>query len=141
MPFIFLLVGLILLVVGIRGTQKELASVIVDLFTGPNNLTFWALAMIAVGSFGYVPQLRKLAIGLMVLILVSLVLSKQNQGFFQKFIDQFSQATSGAKARASVNGLNLGANGLTLDDIKTDSQLADYLTSAGGGPFNWSNGQ
>jgi uncharacterized membrane protein YwzB len=141
MPFIFLLVGLILLVVGIRGTQKELASVIVDLFTGPNNLTFWALAMIAVGSFGYVPQLRKLAIGLMVLILVSLVLSKQNQGFFQQFLDQFSQATSGAKARTSVNGLNSVANGLTLDDIKTDSQLADYLTSAGGGPFTWSNGQ
>lgn len=134
MPFIFLLVGLILLIVGIRGTQKELLSVIVDLFTGPNNLTFWALAMIAVGSFGYIPQLRKLAIGLMVLILVSLVLSKQNQDFFNQFISQFSQATSGIKARTSVNNLNASGNGATMGNLPTESQFEQMF----GGNLYWS---
>lgn len=124
MPFVFLFLGSIMLVIGVRGTQREFGELVADLFTGPNNLTFWALAIISVGALGYARPLRGLSIAFMALILVSLIVG--NREFFDKLVEQIRQGTQGFELRGSLSAPEFGQ--------MNDDQLADYL---GGGPFTW----
>lgn len=93
MAFVLLFIGFVLLVVGVRGEQDAFNQLILDLFTGPNNLTFWALAILMVGALGYVKPLRGLAIAFMTLILISLLVG--NQQFFNKLFEQIKAGTQG----------------------------------------------
>lgn len=85
MPFALVFVGLLLIVVGAKGTQGAFASELTEDFTGPGNFIWWIAAIGSVGALGYVPSLRKFSIVFMSLILVAMLIS--NQGFFQKLSD------------------------------------------------------
>lgn len=90
MPLFLILIGLILVISGAKGTTKELASLLKDDFAPTDsNVSFgvWIIAIVMVGALGYIPKLKPLSNAFLVLLFVGLMLS--NRGFFA----QFSRAT------------------------------------------------
>lgn len=86
MPFALLIIGITLLVSGVRGTQTQLYTLVKGDFTGTPNYGYWVLAILIIGSIGYVPQLRSLSRAFLALVIVVLLLSKG--GFFLQFQKQ-----------------------------------------------------
>lgn len=93
MPFVLIFVGLLLTVAGVRNKQKDLYNLILGDFTGPNNFFYWAVAVIAIGSLGYIEQLKQFATAFLCLLLAVLLLQK-DAGFFTKLTQAFSEITT-----------------------------------------------
>jgi len=85
MPIALVFIGVVILVVAIRGTEKEFFALLKSDFTGPGNFIYWVLAFYLIGAVGYFPPLRKLSNTFLVLVILALFLS--NRGFFVKFTD------------------------------------------------------
>lgn len=82
MPYALVVIGLILIVTGVRDTHAALGSQIKSDLTGDASFTRYALAIFAVGALGYIDKLRTASTAFMALIIISLVLS--NRGVFNK---------------------------------------------------------
>jgi len=88
MPFLLTAIGLILIVTGVRDTHMQLAAQLQKDFSGQQNFGTWVLALGAVGSLGYINELRTFSHYFLALVLIAMVLS--NRGFFQKFSEQWN---------------------------------------------------
>lgn len=85
MPFVFGIVGLLLVVSGVRGQTGTLMTLVKKDFTGQPNFLEWAFAIFIVGAIGYVPKLAPISRMFMVLIVVGLFLADHGEtgtGFF-----------------------------------------------------------
>jgi hypothetical protein len=98
MAFVLLIIGLVLLVSGVRNTASSdgsgnlgLYDLVKGEFTGDHSYMTWVFAILVIGALGYIDQLKSLSRSFLVLVLVVLILS--NGGFF----DKFSQELFGAK--------------------------------------------
>lgn len=89
MPFALVLLGLILIISGVKNTHRALGQSLVDDFTGPGNFFYWVGAIGAVGAVGYWEKARPLSHAFLVLILVAMVLS--NGGFFARLQEAFAR--------------------------------------------------
>lgn len=113
MPFALLIVGVFLVVAGVRNTAGPAAqsgtlfNLIHGDFTGQDNFIYWFLAIVIVGMLGYVPKLKPISTGLLVLIIVVLFLRKG--GFFQ----QFTSAISGSTGSPQSSGTLAQQQGIT----------------------------
>lgn len=83
MAFPLIIVGLLMVITGARGTYAQFGTLIASEFQGSNNFLYWILALGSVGAVGYIPALRTPSRLLMTLILISLFLS--HKGFFAQF--------------------------------------------------------
>lgn len=86
MPIFFLVIAVLLIAAGINNKTKELGGLIGEAMRpsdGSPSFMAWILALLLVGSLGYVAQFKPVANALIALILVVLLLS--NKGFFEKF--------------------------------------------------------
>jgi hypothetical protein len=83
MPFALTVIGLLLIVTGVRNTYAQFGAQVQRDVMGDKGFIRWIIALGAVGAIGYVKDLRTFSHYFMALILISMVLS--NQGFFQKF--------------------------------------------------------
>ncbi len=92
MPFALVLIGLILIIVAVRGTYGEFFDLLAGDFTGQTNFIWWVISIMVVGGLGYIPKLKPISNAFLVLILLVLVLS--NRGFFESFIAQIRGETS-----------------------------------------------
>lgn len=92
MPLILLLAGLILVVTGVKGTVEHLGGLIKADFTGPGNFVAWVFAITLAGAIGYIPQVRPLSTALLVMIILAILIKKQDDGQStgRKFFDQFN---------------------------------------------------
>lgn len=95
MPFALIIVGILLLVSGVKGTQSDLYKLVESDFTGTNNFVYWSLSILVIGCLGYVPQLRSISRMFMLLVILVLFL-KKGSGFFT----QFQQAVSSTQSQA-----------------------------------------
>lgn len=86
MPFALLFVGILFLVLGVRDTQKEFVELLRGDFTGSGNFIYFIVAILGIGAVGYIPRLKPVSDGFLVLVLVVLFLS--NKGFFSQFQQQ-----------------------------------------------------
>lgn len=130
MAFVLVIAGLLMIVSGAKGTYaafgKQLASDVNGQFL------YFAAAIGAVGSLGYIESLRTFSRLFMALILIVLVLA--NGGFAQKFMAALKQGPvapqggTGTPATNQAQSSGLGADGTTLKQS---------LTKPGGGGF-WS---
>jgi hypothetical protein len=75
MPFVLIFVGLVLVIAAIEGTEQALGAQLKKDFSGQGSFLLWAAAIVAVGSIGYVPELKKFSDTFLVLLLVSLLFS------------------------------------------------------------------
>lgn len=89
MPFAFFIIGITLIVAGVRNTASDLFTLVKGDFQGDNNYIRWVVAILILGSLGYIDQLKTFSRAFLFLIIVTLFL-KNGRGFF----DQFNKAIS-----------------------------------------------
>lgn len=111
MPFALLLIGLVLVVSGVKNTLGELATTVKSDFSGEGNFFYWITAIGAVGAVGYIPSARTFSRMFLTLILVAMVLS--NRGFFAQFGAAIGSITAPAPASANAIGSDAPATGGT----------------------------
>jgi hypothetical protein len=81
MIILALLVGVLLIVSAIRGTQGTLFSALAEDVPG---FAIWGAALVAVGAVGFIPGLKPVSRGLMALVIVVIVLNN-----YQSILDGF----------------------------------------------------
>lgn len=101
MPFAFAVVGVVLLVAGVRGTSGDLLGMLKDDLTSENNFVHWIIAIGILGALGYVDSVRPLSRALLLLVFVVLVLSQGKKqgggGLFMKLtqaVDTITERTA-----------------------------------------------
>lgn len=87
MPYALVILGVLLLVTAVRGTQGDLWALLKSEFSGTNSFVVWASAFLILGMIGYIKTVRPATDALMMLVLFALIV-KNRGGFF----DQFNQA-------------------------------------------------
>lgn len=107
MPFALLLVGLLLLISGVRNTQDTLFSTVKGDFTGQNNFIYWFVAILIIGSVGYIPKLKPISTGFLALVIVVLFLKKGNStgaggGLFAQLTSALSSTSTGVSANPAT---------------------------------------
>ena len=86
MAFLFLIVGVVLVIAGVKGTQGDLWTQLQKDFSpaaqqqGQHSFLAWFIAILVIGALGYVDELKELSRAFLVLVIVVLLLS--NNGFF-----------------------------------------------------------
>jgi len=98
MPLLFLGIGTVLILTGLKGDPAKLWSLIQGDFTGTNNFIYWLIAILVLGSLGYVESLKGLSRLFVILLMIVLLLD--NKGFFtqlQAFINSTQAAPAATK--------------------------------------------
>ena len=86
MSFVFIIIGAIFLIAGVRDKQDELWALLQKDFSpsqqaqGQHSFLPWFFAILVIGALGYVENLKELSRAFLVLVIVVLFLS--NNGFF-----------------------------------------------------------
>lgn len=138
MPFALVLIGLLMIVTGVRNTHAAFGQQIVSDFTGPQNFTTWLVAIGAMGSLGYIEALRPLSRSFMTLIIISFIL--KNGGVFDKFQEALAKGPlrTAANQEPSIN-VNPAASQITdhsaeyVDDLRQSVQSGIAANSAQAG--------
>lgn len=82
MPFALVTIGLLMIVVGARGTHRAFGAQVSADFTGQGSFLYWIAAIGSVGALGYIETFRTFSHIFMSLIIIAMFLG--NQGFFAK---------------------------------------------------------
>ncbi len=88
MPFALLIIGLLLVVSGARGTAGDLAKLLKSDFSGSNNFFYWVGAILLIGALGYYSPAERVSRMFLALIIIVMILA--NKGLFQKLTDALS---------------------------------------------------
>lgn len=101
MILVALLIGAILVVASIRGTQGVLFSA---LATDVPGYVVWAAAIVALGAIGFVPELKPISRGLLILVVIVIVLRNYQQiiAGFQGSIKSAETAPSSGEAASGA---------------------------------------
>jgi hypothetical protein len=96
MPFVFIIIGIVLLVSGARGSSSDLLTLVKGDLTGSNNFGYWILSILVIGALGYIDDLRTVSRGFLVLVIIVLLLNEDKQsgtggGFFSQFQAAFGK--------------------------------------------------
>lgn len=139
MPFVLLILGEMLLVSGIKGTQDEFFALVKSDFTGSGSFIYWLAAIGLIGSLGYVPSLKTFSNTLLILILLVLVIRQDPNKLFGGFTNALQSSTSPeVKATSNIN-TTANDNGFippveNSPSVKTAldqaGQSGDFITSA-----------
>ena len=100
MPFAFLIVGVVLVISGVRGTSQDLLTLVKGDFQGKGSYLNWMVAILLIGSLGYIESFKGFSRAFLALVLVVLVLKEGNPkngngGFFQQFQTALQQISQG----------------------------------------------
>lgn len=106
MPFVFLILGVVLLIIAIQGTHAQFFSLLKSEFTGSNNFLVWIAALAIIGALGFIRPIRPIALGMMGLILLVIIL-KNGGGFFAQFNQQIANPVAPATGSGSGSGFSL----------------------------------
>ena len=114
-------IGLLLTTAGVRNTQSDLYSLLKGDFTGNGNFSFWVISIIAIGSLGYVKELKQFSNYFLVLIFTSMLLAEEKAngggGFFAKINDALK--------------LGLTPDNAGVPDVKPNSRALEPLPDLG----------
>ena len=113
MAFALLIIGITLVVAAVRGTHLNLIQLIWGDFTGPANFWYWIAALLLVGMIGYIPKLKALSDGLLVIIILSLLLARSNPkepegGFFKQLTDALGTTKNASSSSPSSTATPTG---------------------------------
>jgi hypothetical protein len=138
MPFLFAIIGLLLIVVGFQNTYKQFGTLVAGDFTGTNNFIYWIISIILLGSIGYIKPLQTLSRALLVAILVGLIFRKGNANIFNSVLGQIQSGTattdttiganvagsptSGSSSQSSSGGLF--GSGISANDVGQAAEIA-----------------
>ena len=114
MPFVLLILGMLFLVVAIRGTQGTFFTLLKSEFVGNNSFVVWGAALVILGLVAYIRPIRPAIQALMGLILLVIFLANKG-GVFSQFNNAIrnpatiNAPTSGGVA-TDITGSGVGAN-------------------------------
>lgn len=111
MPFLFFIVGVVMVVSAVKGTNTQLLTLLKSDFTGSNNFLYWAGSILIIGAIGYIPELKPVSRAF--LLLVVIVLFIHNKGVF-------AQATAALKATQQSTPSNV----VSIGDLKNQGITA-----------------
>lgn len=110
MPILFGFAGIILIVAAVRDRITNGNPSLIDLlkadFTGQPNFVEWMLALVLIGSVGYIPKMQPIARGFLVLVIIGMLLS--NKGFFVQLGNVFNKTNTQQQTNTSTIG-NIGS--------------------------------
>lgn len=98
MPFALIFAGAIMLISAVRGTEKQLGTLVKQDFSGPGNFLYWFLGIVAAGSIGYIKQFETSSRYLILFMLIAFLIS--NRRGIASLPEQLSQATSTSNVAA-----------------------------------------
>lgn len=132
MPLFLAFLGVLLVACGLNNTVDDLVDLTLGAKDGNGRRSGgdlpafvpWFIAIMIVGSVGYVKRLQPLAISFMVLIAVMLLLSKE--GFVQKFTQSLGLGSDG-----SIPSEDIGYSEEQRGDMDS---LFDFIGGVGGMP-------
>jgi hypothetical protein len=138
MPFVLIIAGVVLLIAAVRGDacgqvqcHELLFALLARDFTGPNNFIYWFLAILIIGAVGYVPKLKPLSDGFLVLVILVLFLTK-GKGFFDMFTSQIQQTQSATPTITANSSANIcGLYPAACQGFNTGSGINIGLGSSG----------
>ena len=104
MPFVFGIVGILLVVSGVRGQSTTLFKLVKSDFTGQPNYFEWMIAIFLVGSIGYVKELSTISRMFMFIILAGLLY--QNKQVFSELGPEEKAQPSTSTGAASSSASN-----------------------------------
>lgn len=86
-----IIIGLLMVITGGRGTYGQFGAQVASEFAGPwkQSFTAWLLAIGILGAIGYIQPLQKISRWLMALVIITIFLA--NKGFFAKFTQALNQ--------------------------------------------------
>ena len=135
MPFVLIVAGSVLLIAAVRNTQQQLFYLLALDFTGPKNFVFWVFSILVIGAVGYIPRLKPISDGFLILVILALFIRK-GAGFFDMFQTQIA-TTQAAKPfispTGSTGGVTVGGGGVTI--------IPPTVTLPGGGRIGGSRAQ
>lgn len=120
MPFALMFIGLVLTIAGIRNKQTDLFNLLLGDFTGQNNFVSWSVAILAVGSLGYVDQFKQFATAFLALLL-AVLLFKKDLGFFSQFQKAINQTFGTTAQITPTPDLNLKSAVKNVSGVQTKS--------------------
>jgi hypothetical protein len=136
MPFVFGIIGIVLIISGVRGTVTDtnpnLVSLLKDDFTGSPNFVEWSAAILVVGAIGYIKALEPLSRAFLVLIVIGLIWS--NKGFFSKVNQELQAKTTTPTAttntsQASTQSTPTGLDNLLNNSYNESTMTGDFMTN------------
>lgn len=99
MPFVFIIIGIIAVTAGVRGTSQKLVTLAEGDLKGQNSFIYWILAIGIIGALGYVQDLRAFSRALLALVIIVLVIRDTNSqgsgGLFANFEAAIKQISGG----------------------------------------------
>lgn len=100
MPFALLIIGIVLIVAGVRNSQDQLFSLVKGDFSGDANFFYWFISIMIIGAVGYIPRLKPISNAFLVLVILVLFLKRGDPktnvggGFFQQFTAALNATTA-----------------------------------------------
>ncbi len=145
MPFALLLIGIWLLVAGVRNTagpasqSGTLFALVHGDLTGPDNFAYWFIAIILIGAIGYIPKLKPLSTAFLALVVVVLFLKKGNSngvggGFFNQFISGIGVTANTTTFGNVTTSLGTGSASDQLNALQTRLDQVQAAAQANLGP-------
>ena len=118
MAFVFLIIGAVILISGVRGTQDDLFKLAQGDFdpslqqSGQTSFIPWVLAILIIGAVGYVKQLRSLSHGFMALVIIAMIIKayQRDPNIFKEFNSALGIGSSSGSGLPALPGLG-GASG------------------------------
>lgn len=138
MPFVFLIIGVMLLVAGVRNTQSQLFSLVASDFSlgqgFSKSYVAWMAAIFGIGAIGYYKPIRPISDAFLILVIIVLFLS--NKGVFSQFTQQLNNvSTSNPLTQFNEQGVsqvsqpsNPSANNQNLGN---EMKLLDTMIASG----------
>lgn len=99
MPIALIIIGLLLVVTGVKNTYAEFGAQVKSDFVGPGNFTYWVVAISIIGAVGYIKPLQKVANAFLALVLLAFIL--KNGGVFDKLKQAIEQGPTASPAKAA----------------------------------------
>ncbi len=130
MPFVFVILGLLLIVVAVRGTHGDAFKLLQDEFSGQKSFVVFAAAIMILGAVAYIKPLRPVALPMILLVFLAMFLGNKG-GFFKQFNDAIRSPSSPAKTPDSVN---IGGTGSGVTVQPDGSKTVPAFPSLG--PFS-----
>lgn len=139
MPFALIFAGLLLTVAGVRGThtdnggQQGLYSLLKNDFIGQGSYTYWVIAILAIGSLGYIEPLRVPSRYMLALVVIVLILAQEKAGaggFFAKFQSGLKDIT-GAQPQGG-NVIEFKPTVKKLDTSKATNTIGELIDRLNG---------
>lgn len=139
MPFALTFAGLMLVITGFQDTYKQFGTLVRGDFTGSggNNFIWWLIAVMMVGSLGYIKGLEIFSRAFLGLILFTLVIAiyKKNPGVFSSIgsgiasgstqpTDAIGTPVTGSGGSSTSNS---GGGGNILSDIGGAASIAEAI--------------